>query len=78
MKDKKKRRKALEEMIEIITLSIPREIDSRALYMDAAKKAATEDSKNLFLTLAKQEKGHESMLRNILEVVKEELKALDE
>ena len=77
MKDKISKKKALIEMIDVITLSISREFDSRALYLNAAKKSISDESKNLFLSLAKQEHGHEKMLRNILGVLKEELKILN-
>ncbi len=74
MKDKKNKEKALTEMIDIITLSIPHEIHSKTLYLNAAKTAVSDEARNLFLSLAKQEQGHEKMLRNILEAMKEELK----
>ncbi len=77
MKDKGNKKKALIEMIDIITLSIPREIDARTIYLNAAKKSVSDESRNLFLSLAKQEEGHEKMLRNILEAIKEELKTLN-
>jgi len=74
MKDKKNKRKALIEMIDIVTLSITHEVDSKTVYLNAAKKAVSDESRNFFLSLAKQEHDHEKMLRNILETIKEELK----
>ncbi len=76
MKNENKK-KALIEMIDIITLAIPREINAKTSYLNAAKKSVSDESRNLFLSLSKQEEGHEKMLRNILEAMKEELAALN-
>lgn len=69
----KVRIKEIEEMIEVVLLAIPREISAREFYLSAAKKSNTEASRDLFLDLANQEKGHEAELRKILEHLQNEL-----
>ncbi len=69
-------KKSLKEMIEIITLAIPREIDARRSYMAAAEKAVSDRSRNLFFSLAEQEKGHEAVLRDLLRDLRRELDEL--
>ncbi len=75
-KEKKQRIKALEEMIEIVLLAIPREISAYEFYLNAAGKSTTGSSRDLFLTLANQEKGHEAELKKILGDLKSELAQL--
>lgn len=75
-KDTKARIKSLEEMIQIVLLAIPREISTFKFYMGAAEKASGESSRELFTTLATQEKGHEAELRRILGELKSELREL--
>lgn len=74
--DIRKRIKALEEMIQVVLIAIPEEISAQQLYLNAAEKATSEESKNLFITLAAQEKGHEAELRYILDDLKDELARL--
>ena len=74
--DVKKRIKGVEEMIQVVLLSIPREISSRDFYLSAAKKATSDDSRELFEFLAQQEMGHEAELRRILGKLKNELESL--
>ncbi|MCX8083770.1 MAG: rubrerythrin [Calditerrivibrio sp.] len=68
--------KALEEMVQIVLLRIPKEIEAMHFYLKAAEKSTTEEAKNLFLSLAQQEKGHEAELRRILQDLKNELEIL--
>jgi len=71
--EKKKEIKELEEMIEIVLLRIPREIEARNFYMSAAKKTNSEMAKELFINLSQQEQGHEAELRRILKHLQGEL-----
>lgn len=68
--------RAIEEMIQIVLLRIPKEIEAMHFYTRAAEKSTTEEAKNLFLSLAQQEKGHEAELRRILQDLKEQLKEI--
>ncbi len=72
-KQDKQRIKALEEMIQVVLLAIPREISAYEFYLNAAGKATTDSSRDLFHTLADQEKGHEAELKKILGELKTEL-----
>jgi len=69
----KERIRELEEMIQVVLLAIPREVSAREFYLQAARKAVSENSRQLFTDLAEQEKGHEAELRRILVELKEEL-----
>ena len=77
-KERKKRIKELEEMIEVVLLSIPREIASQKFYQIAFEKATTDTSRKFFLSLVKEEKRHEANLRNILNELQNELKKVKE
>ncbi|MCA1927299.1 MAG: rubrerythrin [Calditerrivibrio sp.] len=66
--------KAIEEMIQIVLLRIPKEVEAMHFYKKAAEKSTTKEAQELFLSLAQQEKGHEAELRRILQDLKEELK----
>ena len=72
----KQRIRELEEMIQVVLLAIPREISAREFYLQAAKKAVSDTSRDLFIDLAEQEKGHEAELRRILTELKDELKTV--
>lgn len=72
----KERIRELEEMIQVVLLAIPREVSAREFYLQAARKAVSDNSRELFADLAEQEKGHEAELRRILVELKEELAAL--
>ena len=74
--DVKSRIKGIEEMIQVVLLAIPREISARHFYLNAAKKATSKDSRELFEFLAQQEMGHEAELRRILKNLKNDLKDL--
>jgi rubrerythrin len=73
---KKNRIKELEEMIEVVILSIPREIASQKYYEKALEKASGESARNLFTSFIKEEKRHEANLRKILNDLQNELKLL--
>ena len=73
MEDKKR---ALEEMIEVLVVAIPREISAYEFYMSASRKSVNDASRELFVSLAHQEKGHEAALRGIMEELKKELEEL--
>ncbi len=74
--EKKKRIKELEEMIEVVLLSIPREIASQKYYQKALEKASSDTTMKFFKTLVKEEKGHEATLKKILKDLQTELKQL--
>ncbi|UOD35898.1 rubrerythrin [Deferribacteraceae bacterium V6Fe1] len=73
---KKEMIKALEEMIQVVLIRIPKEVEAMRFYQSAAEKSVTQASKELFLNLAQQEKGHEAELRRILEDLKRQLNEL--
>jgi rubrerythrin len=72
-KQNKERIKALEEMIQVVLLAIPRENSACEFYLNAAEKAVTDSSREMSHTLADQEKGHEAELKKILDELKSEL-----
>ena len=76
--ERKKKIKELEEMIEVVLLSIPREIASQKYYQSAFEKATSDTSRKFFLSLVKEEKRHEAKLRNILNELQNELKKVKE
>ena len=65
-------------MIEVVLLSIPREIASQKFYQTAFEKATTDTSRKFFLSLVKEEKHHEANLRYILNELQNELKKVKE
>ena len=73
---KKKRIKELEEMIEVVLLSIPREIASQKYYQKALEKASSDTTMKFFKTFVEEEKGHETDLKKILKDFQTELKQL--
>jgi len=74
--DKKKKIRATEEMIEVVLIRIPKEIEAMKFYKSAAEKATDESARELFENLAEQEKGHEAELRRILADLKAQLQEL--
>lgn len=74
--EKKKRIKELEEMIEVVLLSIPREIASQKYYQKALEKASSDSTMKFFKTFVEEEKRHEADLRKILKDLQTELKQL--
>ena len=77
MNDKKKKRiRELEEMIEVVLLSIPREIASQKYYQKAAEKASSDTTVKFFKSLVAEETGHEAHLRKVLKELQAELKQL--
>jgi len=75
-KNRQEKIKAIEEMIQIVLLRIPKEIEAMHFYTKAAEKSTSDEAKNLFLSLAQQEKGHEAELRRILNDLKQQLMEL--
>ena len=74
--DLKSKIKELEDMIEIVLISIPREISAREFYLNSVKKFRDGPARELFRDLAEQEYGHEAELRKILKRLKIELEEL--
>lgn len=72
----KSRIAAIEEMIQVVLLAIPRETDAYEFYKGATKKATNDRSRDLFAVLARQEKGHEAELKRVLHDLKSELNGL--
>lgn len=66
----------IQEMIQVVLIRIPKEVEAMRFYQAAAEKAVNDASRELFLNLAKQEKGHEAELRRILEDLKQQLNEL--
>lgn len=71
--DLKQKIRELEDMIEIVLISIPREISAREFYLNSVQKFREGPARELFSDLAEQELGHEAELRKILKRLKEEL-----
>ena len=77
MNEKKKTRiKELEEMIEVVLLSIPREIASQKYYQKAMEKASSASTQEFFQGFVEEEKRHEADLRRVLNDLRNELKRL--
>jgi rubrerythrin len=74
--EKKKRINELEEMIEVVLLSIPREIASQKYYQKALEKASSDTTMKFFKTFVEEEKRHEADLKKILKDLQTELKQL--
>ena len=73
MEDVREKIKAIEEMIQVVLLAIPREIYAHAYYVCASQRATSDIARTLFLSLAEQEKDHEMKLKNIIEDLQKEL-----
>ena len=76
MKDRKKKIKELEEMIEVLLLAIPKEVISQKFYQSAIQKATSDDTRDFFVSLVREEKRHEMRLRRILNDLQAELSEL--
>ena len=50
-KNRQEKIKAIEEMIQIVLLRIPKEIEAMHFYTKAAEKSTSDEAKNLFLSL---------------------------
>lgn len=74
--DVKSKIRELEDMIEIVLISIPREISAREFYLNSVQKFREGPARELFSDLAEQEYGHEAELRKILKRLKLELEGL--
>ena len=64
--------KGLERMIEVVLRSIPKEREAYTLYLNTSKTAINEMTRLLFEKLASQELEHESKLRAVLELLRNE------
>ena len=73
---RKERIKELNEMIEFIVISIPREIASQKYYQKAMEKASSESTQEFFQGFVEEEKRHEADLRRVLNDLRNELKRL--
>ena len=71
--NKKEKKKEINEIIEVVLLGIPKEIAASKFYKSAAQKTTSTKAKNLFNRLSEQERGHEAVLRKILNELQEEL-----
>jgi rubrerythrin len=65
--------KKLEEMIEVVVRSIPKESQAHELFLATARESRSEMVRLLFSSLAEQEEEHEAKLRAALEVLQLEL-----
>ncbi len=74
--DLKAKIREIEDMIEIVLISIPREISAREFYLNSVKKFRDGPARELFTDLAQQEMGHEAELRKILKRLKTEVSEL--
>ncbi len=68
--------KELREMIEMVTIAIPREKDAHRFYLQAAEKARTEGARKMLLSMAQQEQTHQHMLKDLLKSLQNELEEL--
>ena len=65
--------KHLDEMIEIVAHSIPREKETGDLFRNASEDAKCTMAKVLFKSMSAQEEQHEAKLRATLEILQQEL-----
>ena len=65
--------KRIEEMIEVVLRMIPKEIQSRDVYLGVYEKAFNDATKKLFKYLADQELEHENKLRAVLLILQKEI-----
>ena len=72
----KEKIKDLETVMEVVMRMIPKEHDAAQLYISTSHSAKRELTRKLFEWLAEQEIQHESKLRGILDLLKEQLHAL--
>ncbi len=68
--------KKLEQMIEVVVRSIPKEREAHELYQKTSERAPNEMTRLLFQRLAEQEKEHEKKLFAMLELLKSEREKL--
>jgi len=73
---KQKKIAELKEMIEVVLLRIPREIEARNFYLSAAQRTTSKTAKELFESLSEQERGHEAELRRVLGDLQRELREI--
>ena len=65
--------KRIEEMIQVVLKMIPKEIQSRDVYLGVYEKAFNDATRKLFKFLADQEEGHEKKLRAVLLILQKEI-----
>jgi rubrerythrin len=74
----KEKLKSLKAQMEIAIIAVGRERQAQQFYLEASKTAYNEESKELLITLANEEKKHlekvEKMLENITALYNEEKK----
>ena len=63
--------KSLKAQIEIATIAVGREKKARDFYLDASEVAYDEESRNLFLVLADEEKQHLEKMTALLSSVQQ-------
>jgi rubrerythrin len=68
-----KKLKALQEMVDVISIAIAREQASIKFYAEANQKAGTETIQRMFSLLLEQEKGHEAKLTAQLHEVRADI-----
>jgi rubrerythrin len=76
MDETRKKINELNEMIEFIVISIPREIASQKYYQKAAEKTSSQSTRKFFQHFVEEEKSHEAHLKKILNDLRNELKEL--
>jgi len=69
--------KRIEELIEVILRSIPKEREARNLYRQTAARAPNEMARLLFERLSEQEAVHEQKLRAVLELLRAEKREIE-
>lgn len=72
-KTKKEEIAEIRKIIEVAIIAIPKERDAHNFYLQAARKAPGEMSKNIFEDLANQEAQHEARLLAIIAMLEERL-----
>ena len=65
----KDKEKSLKAQIEIAAIAVGREQKAQNFYLDAAETAYDEESRQLFLMLADEEKKHLEQMQELLESV---------
>ena len=68
--------KEIKAIIQIATLAIPKERESRDMYLSAARQASSDVSKRVFEELAADEARHEAKLLSIIKMFERQLKEM--
>jgi rubrerythrin len=66
----------LDDLIEVVVRSIPKERDAHNLYKSAAQRANSDMARMLFMALADQELEHETKLKAVLRILEKEKERL--